>query len=34
MLQNTRFHRGEEKNDVELAKQMSSLGDVYRASVF
>ena len=29
MLENTRFHKGEEKNDLELAKQMAALGDVY-----
>jgi phosphoglycerate kinase len=27
MLENTRFHKGEEKNDLELAKQMAVLGD-------
>ena len=25
MLENTRFHEGEEKNDLELAKQMAAL---------
>jgi len=29
MLENTRFHKGEEKNDPELAKQMAALADVY-----
>jgi phosphoglycerate kinase len=29
ILENTRFHRGEEKNDVELAKAMAALGDYY-----
>jgi phosphoglycerate kinase len=28
MLENTRFHKGEERNDLELAKQMARLGDV------
>jgi phosphoglycerate kinase len=34
MLENTRFHKGEEKNDVGLAKQMASLGDVYVNDAF
>ena len=34
MLENTRFHKGEEKNDVELARQMASLGDVYVNDAF
>ena len=25
MLENTRFHKGEEKNDLDLAKQMAAL---------
>jgi len=29
ILENTRFHRGEEKNDPELAKGMAALGDYY-----
>lgn len=29
VLENSRFHRGEEKNDAELAKGMASLGDLY-----
>jgi len=29
MLENTRFHKGEEKNDLELAKQMAALADIY-----
>ena len=29
MLENTRFHKGEEKNDLDLAKQMAGLGEVY-----
>ncbi len=34
MLENTRFHAGEEKNDLQLAKQMASLGDVYVNDAF
>ena len=34
MLENTRFHTGEEKNDPELAKQMASLADVYVNDAF
>jgi len=34
MLENTRYHAGEEKNDLELAKQMASLGDVYVNDAF
>jgi phosphoglycerate kinase len=34
MLENTRFHKGEEKNDLELAKQMASLADVYVNDAF
>jgi phosphoglycerate kinase len=29
VLENTRFHAGEEKNDPELAKSMAALGDFY-----
>jgi len=29
ILENTRFHDGEEKNDLELAKGMAALGDYY-----
>ncbi len=29
MLENTRFHASEEKNDLDLAKKMAALGDVY-----
>jgi phosphoglycerate kinase len=29
ILENTRFHAGEEKNDAELAKGMAALGDLY-----
>jgi phosphoglycerate kinase len=34
MLENTRFHAGEEKNDLELAKKMAALGDVYVNDAF
>lgn len=34
MLENTRFHAGEEKNDPELARQLASLGDVYVNDAF
>jgi phosphoglycerate kinase len=34
MLENTRFHPGEEKNDLELAKQMSVFGEVYVNDAF
>jgi len=34
MLENTRFHKGEEKNDLELARQMAKLGDVYVNDAF
>ncbi len=34
MLENTRFHAGEEKNDLELAKQMAVLGEVYVNDAF
>jgi phosphoglycerate kinase len=34
MLENTRFHPEEEKNDLELAKKMASLGDVYVNDAF
>jgi phosphoglycerate kinase len=34
MLENTRFHAGEEKNDLDLAKQMASLGEVYVNDAF
>ena len=34
MLENTRFHAGEEKNDLDLAKKMASLGDVYVNDAF
>jgi phosphoglycerate kinase len=34
MLENTRFYPGEEKNDLELAKQMASLAEVYVNDAF
>ena len=34
MLENTRFHKGEEKNDLDLAKQMAALADVYVMDAF
>jgi len=34
LLENTRFHPGEEANDVELAERMASLGDLYVNDAF
>ncbi|PYE81221.1 phosphoglycerate kinase [Pseudoroseicyclus aestuarii] len=34
LLENTRFHPGEEKNDPELAAEMAKLGDVYCNDAF
>lgn len=34
MLENVRFHAGEEKNDQEFAKQLASLADVYINDAF
>jgi phosphoglycerate kinase len=34
ILENTRFHLGEEKNDPELAKAMAALGDYYINDAF
>ena len=34
MLENTRFHPSEEKNDLELAKGLAKLGDVYVNDAF
>lgn len=34
VLENTRFHPGEEKNDKELAKAMARLGDIYVNDAF
>lgn len=34
ILENTRFHAGEEKNDPELAAEMAKLGDIYCNDAF
>ena len=34
VLENTRFHPGEEENDAELAKRMAELGDIYVNDAF
>jgi phosphoglycerate kinase len=34
LLENTRFHKGEEKNDLDLAQQMAKLGDVFVNDAF
>jgi phosphoglycerate kinase len=34
MLENTRFHAEEEKNDMELARKMAALGDIYVNDAF
>lgn len=34
LLENTRFHAGEEKNDADLAKRFASLGDVFVNDAF
>ena len=34
LLENTRFHAGEEKNDIELAKQLASLGEIFVNDAF
>ena len=34
LLENTRFHKGEEKNDPELAQAMAKLGDLYVNDAF
>ena len=34
LLENTRFHKGEKKNDQELAKQLAALCDVYVNDAF
>ncbi len=34
LLENTRFHKGEEKNDPELVAQMAALGDIYVNDAF
>ena len=34
LLENTRFHAGEEKNDADLAGEMAKLGDIYCNDAF
>ena len=34
LLENTRFHKGEEKGDVEMAKKLAALGDIYVNDAF
>ncbi|HIJ66092.1 MAG TPA: phosphoglycerate kinase, partial [Candidatus Hydrogenedentes bacterium] len=34
LLENTRFNKGETKNDPELARQLAKLGDVYVSDAF
>ena len=34
LLENTRFHKGEEKGDVEMAEKLSKLGDIYVNDAF
>jgi phosphoglycerate kinase len=34
LLENTRFHAGEEKNDPEFAKQVAALGDIFVNDAF
>jgi phosphoglycerate kinase len=34
LLENTRFHAGEKKNDEEMSKQLAELGDVYVNDAF
>ncbi len=34
LLENTRFHKEEEKNDPELARQMAALGDIFVMDAF
>ncbi|MFK4825315.1 phosphoglycerate kinase [Paenochrobactrum sp. BZR 588] len=34
LLENTRFHKGEEKNDVEFAKALAANGDIYINDAF
>ncbi len=34
LLENTRFYKGEEKNDLDLAQQMVRLGDIYVNDAF
>jgi phosphoglycerate kinase len=34
MLENTRFHAGEEKNDIDLARALASLGEIFVNDAF
>ena len=34
ILENTRFHKGEEKNDPEFSKQLAALGEIYVNDAF
>jgi len=34
LLENTRFYKGEEKNDPQLAEQLAKLGDLYVNDAF
>ncbi len=34
LLENTRFHKGEEKGDMELAKEIAALGDIFVNDAF
>lgn len=34
LLENTRYYKGEEKNDAELAKEMAALGDIFVSDAF
>lgn len=34
LLENTRYHKGEEKNDPDLAREMSRLGDLFVSDAF
>ena len=34
LLENTRFHKGEEANDPEMAKQLAALGDIFVNDAF
>lgn len=34
LLENTRYHKGEEKNDPELAAEMAKLGDIFVSDAF
>lgn len=34
LLENTRFHKGEERNDLDLAQQMAALGEIFVNDAF